>query len=300
MKKRTLLFLLLAAAAGYFLPRLFNGPAGFFILDSLIRIDTASVTAISILPFSDPQGEFFLKREGHTWIASQGARSVKARRQAVNEVFGLLLGMGAFQLESTEKRDWERYGVGPRQGHRLRIYENGALLEDFVVGRTETGQDSLPRTFVRLWDSEEVFSAQVDMGGIWPGFDRFRSMALLTLDPSKVKELLWEPAGMDTSFVFADSLLEYLEGVKNLSASAFADTFDPVSMSGAMLGRLIFSGSDWERPVEVRIYHDTLWEKPFIFYSTQNPDNYFSSDSAEIFPLLVRPVYSMFRDSTSQ
>jgi hypothetical protein len=300
MKKRTLLYLLLAAAVIYFFPRLFKGPVDYLFQGSLIRIDTAAVTAISILPATDPQGEFYLKREGHTWIASQGARSVKALRTAVNEMLGLFRRLDAFQLASPDKKDWNRYGVGPQQGFRVRIYEKGALLEDFVVGSVAMGPDSLPHTFVRLWDDEEVYSAPGDLSGIWPGFDHFRSMALLDLDPAKVKELQWEPAGMDTAFVFNDSLQAYLEGVKLLLASSFAEDFDPVSMSGSLLGRLIFSGSEWERPVEVRVYHDTLWEKPFIFYSTQNPDNYFSCDSAEIFPLLLAPVYSLPRDSTSQ
>ncbi len=301
MKKRTLLYLLLAAVVIYFFPRLFKGPADYLFHDSLIRIDSAAVTAVSILPAADPQGEFYLKREGNTWIASQGARSVKALRQAVNETLGLLLGcLDSYQLASPEKKDWDRYGVGPQQGFRVRIYEKGALLGDFIVGKVEMGPDSLPHSFVRLWEDEEVYSAPGDLSGIWPGFDHFRSMALLDLDPAKVKELQWEPAGMDTAFIFADSLQAYLEGVKSLLASTFADDFDPVSMSGSLLGRLIFSGSEWERPVEVRVYHDTLWEKPFIFYSTQNPDNYFSSDSSEIFPLLLAPVYSLPRDSISQ
>ncbi|MFZ2899894.1 MAG: hypothetical protein WA004_14805 [Saprospiraceae bacterium] len=301
MKKRTLLYLLLAAVVIYFFPRLFKGSADYLFHDSLIRIDSAAVTAVSILPAADPQGEFYLKREGNTWIASQGARSVKALRQAVNETLGLLLGcLDSYQLASPEKKDWDRYGVGPQQGFRVRIYEKGALLGDFIVGKVEMGPDSLPHSFVRLWEDEEVYSAPGDLSGIWPGFDHFRSMALLDLDPAKVKELQWEPAGMDTAFIFADSLQAYLEGVKSLLASTFADDFDPVSMSGSLLGRLIFSGSEWERPVEVRVYHDTLWEKPFIFYSTQNPDNYFSSDSSEIFPLLLAPVYSLPRDSISQ
>lgn len=300
MKKRTLLYLLLAAAVIYFFPRLFKGPAGFLFQGSLIQIDTAAVTAVSILPAADPQGEFYLKREGNTWIASQGSRSVKALHQVVNQLLGLLRSLDAFQLASPDKKDWDRCGVGLRQGFRVRIYEKGALMGDFIVGKVEMGPDSLPHTFIRLWDDEEVYSAPGDLSGIWPGFDHFRSMALLDLDPAKVKELQWEPAGMDTAFVFADSLQAYLDGVKSLRASSFADDFDPISMSGSLLGRLIFSGSEWERPVEVRVYHDTLWEKPFIFYSTQNPDNYFSSDSAEIFPLLLAPVYLLPRDSTSQ
>lgn len=304
MKKRTLFFLLLAAAAIFFLPKLFRGPADYLFQASLIRIDTAAVTAVSILPAAGPQGEFYLKREGNAWIASQGARSVKALRQAVNDLLGLLVSLKSYQLASPDKKDWDRYGVGPQHGLRVRVYENGALLEDFVVGRVDLGEDSLPHTFVRLWEDEEVFSVPGDLTGIWTGFDRFRSMVLLDLDPAKVREIQWEPDGTDTSFVFYDSLREYLEGVRLLSANSFADSFDPVSMSGSLLGRLIFSATEWDRPVEVRVYHDTLWEMPFIFYSTQNPGNYFFSDSAGIYERLLLPVYSLTpgppQDSISQ
>lgn len=305
MKKRTLLLLLLLAIAIFAAVRWVGVPSSSLFQTNLIWIDTATVTAVSILPANDPQGEFFLKREGKTWIASQGNRSVKALYSAVSDLLKQLSRLDSHQLVSAEKKKWEDYGVGQGQGIRVRIYENGALLEDFVVGRREIGlEDSLAYSFVRLWADDEVFSVPGDLSQIWTGFDKYRSMALLDLDPSKIREIQWEPAGADTFLIFTDSLWGFLSGVSKLQGRSFADAFDPVSMSGALQGRLIFSGSEWDSPVEVRFYYDSLWEKPFIFYSTQNPDNYFFSDSADIYARLVQPVYSLPspppKDSVSQ
>lgn len=300
MKKKAFLFLLVLTGLIYLLLRFYRSTADLIHHTGLIELDTASVTSLSILPPNDPEGEFFLKREGRSWIASQGNRSVRAVHEAVEALLSRLVRIESHQVISVEKEDWDKYGVGPRQGLRVRVFQNGSLLEDFLVGYQDAAF-----TYVRIWEDREVFAVRgMLQTGIWNGFAPFRSKVLLELDPQKVREVMWEPQDRDTVVVLEQTKGAYLDGLRRVSGESFADDFDPVSMVGLLRGRLIFAGTEWESPVEVSYYVDTLSPNPFIFHSTQNPDNYFASDSGGIFAHLIRPLYFPVegekRDSSSQ
>ena len=295
MRKRTFFFLLLILLMAYGGARYWARNRPSLFETQLIAIDTNSITAISIIPERSPQNEITLKREGKSWIASQGNRTVRASFQALNPLLAKLADIESQRIVTKYLPEWNNYGVGPEQGARVRVFRNGEILEDFLIGRFDTSADSIGYTFIRLWEDEEVFAVRGNLGPLLcPAFDAFRSRALLGIDPSKVQEIWWEPVERDSAAVFSHTpqIDSFLQNVRSLQGESFADAFDPVRSAQLLQGRITFFGTDWETPVEVAWYRDSLEEKSFIFSSTSNPDNYFSSDSAGIFGQLVIPFYS--------
>jgi hypothetical protein len=308
MKFKTFLLFLVLTASLYGLFHWLRPSADPFFASDLIALDTASVTLLSLIPEGRAEEELLLKREGRTWIASQGNRSVQAPASGVAAVLAPLTRLGSRQIAGRGAKDWEVYGVGPGQGIRVRVFQGAKQAEDFLVGLQEWDPDSLPFTYVRMWGDEAVFAAPGFLrDAFWPGFEAFRSKALLKLDAAKVRRLRWEPAHLDSALVFSWSdsgwihpsgtvtpdLDSFLLRIRALEGADFADVFDPVAQSGTLMGRIVFSGTDWERPVEVRYYRDTLGSQPFVFSTSSNPDNFFYSDSAGLFRALILPLYSL-------
>ena len=315
MKFKTFFFLLLLAASLYGLFRWLRPSADPFFASDLIALDTASVTVLSLIPEGRAEEELLLKREGRTWIASQGNRSVQAPASGVAAVLAPLTRLGSRQIAGRGAKDWEAFGVGPGKGIRVRVFQGSKLAEDFLVGLQEWDSDSLPFTYVRMWGDEAVFSASGFLrDAFWPGFEVFRSKVLLKLDAAKVRRLRWEPAGQDSALVYswsdsgwvypsgelAAGLDSFLLQIQSLEGAEFADAFDPLARSGTLLGRILFSGTDWERPVEVRYYRDTLGSKPFVFSSSSNPDNFFYSDSSGLYKAMILPLHSLSAGASSE
>lgn len=299
MRKRFLFYFLLILALGYGASRYFAGRRGPLFETNLIALDLASITAVSIAGEGLPQQELLLKREGKTWIASQGNRSVKANSQAVKPIIDQLSGIESHHIVTKDFSRWNQFGVGQGQGIRVRVFDNEELLEDFLIGNFTALADSTGYTYLRLWEDEEVYAIEGNLGTVFnPGFDAFRSKALLYLDPAKIRKIAWEPKTADTAIILVQTprLDSFLQEIRSLQGQKFADSFDPVKSAHLLEGRITFYATDWETPVEVSWFRDTLEEQPFIFFSTHNPDNYFISDSAGIFNSLVRPFYS-FADS---
>lgn len=306
------LFLLVLIYGGY---RFFNRPGTTVFETDLIAIDTAGVSMVSVAPVGMPEGETILKREGKTWIITQGNRSVKALHSSVDSLLAALVRIESHHVVGKGPEVWSASGLD--RGIRIRIFREAQVLEDFLVGGFEAAEDGDGYTFIRPWDDESVFAVRGKLGPkLWPGFEAFRSKKFLDLDPETVREVRWEPVEMDSAQVLQRSdtgwvLLpggggsgvavdSFLETVRNLEGKTFADAFDPVSQASSLAGRITFFATDWETPVEVAYYQDSLSAPSFVFYSTFNPDNYFNSDSTGLFRQLVQPFYSFFPSPQSE
>jgi len=296
MRKRIFLYLLLIIGLLYGASRFLAGKRGPLFETRLIALDPPAITAISITGGDSARQEILLKKEGKAWIASHGTRSVKASPQAVQPIIGYLKGIESHHIVTKDLSLWGRYGVGPGQGIRVRVFSNGELLEDFLVGAFAPLTDSTGYTYIRLWQDDEVFAVEGDLGPVFnPGFDAFRSRILLEIDPAKVRKVAWEPKTADSAIIIPQTprLDSFLRSIRTLKGDKFADSFDPVRSAHLLEGRVTFYATDWETPVEVAWYRDSLREEPFVFFSMHNPDNYFASDSAGTFGSLVRPLYSL-------
>ena len=320
MKIRTLFLLLFILALLYGGMRYFSQSRSLIFETQLIALDTAKVTMLSILPLGVSDKEVWAKRESKTWIASWGNRSVKTPFNTMDGLLASLVRIESHHIVGKGPEVWAACGLEAGEGIRIRAFQDESVLEDFIIGRYELMAEEEGYTYIRLSDDESVFAVSGDLRSkLWPGFEAFRSKNFLELDPLKVQEIRWEAMGADSVLIFhrqdtgwvfpayasgtgaqIDSLLHQIKG---LQGTTFADAFDPLSNARLLEGRITFYATDWDAPVEVSYYRDSTESRAFIFYSTSNPDNYFSSDSAELFLKLVWPFYSFSTlpqsDSTS-
>lgn len=291
MKKKTLFLLLALAALIYAIWHLAPEAPGPYFSAQLVEIDTGRATALFLSPQYAPEKEVLLKREGKTWIAVQGNRSVKASAEAVAAVLSVTASIKTHHVVGRGPQVWAQCGLDAGQGLRVRVLEGANTLDDFFIG-TQTAEDGVPMTYIRLAKDDEVFAVPGNLvEALNPGFDTFRSKVFLELDAVRLTGIRLElyEAGSQGEFYppVADS---YLADIRSLQGEVFADNFDPQRDASLLAGRITFFATEWDAPIEAEWYCDTLREKPFLFHSSLNPHNYFASDSAGLYGKLVAPL----------
>lgn len=121
----------------------------------LISIDTSRVTGVTIL---SPRGEVELIKTLQGWVAKSGDINKPTRENAVEAMLDHLNTIKPGRLTARKEEKWRDYAVDST-GTRVRVYDQGEVLTDIVLGRFGTeGQRSF-HTFVRLYDEENVYVA---------------------------------------------------------------------------------------------------------------------------------------------
>ncbi len=319
MNNKVLLIILVALLAIYGLSRLLSGNKETTFKAELIKVDTATVNSITI----DPRGEeasFTLRKESGRWIATRDALSVKASQNAVQSLLGNLALIKTKHIAAKSKDKWAEYQVADTSGTRIQVYDKGGnLLEDFIIGKFDFQQAPPPQqpmqfqqqqqpvitSFVRLSGENEIYAVDgmpvISMG---QGFESYRNKDIIRMKremeitsfeyrlEDTTIQFQKTPEGWATDGLQLDSMKveNYLNVLRNLPGSTFADDFDELSTGRYPQQQLTISGNNIEEPFLVTVYQDTTREKPFIIRSNYNPDAYFSSDSSGVYSKLFKPV----------
>ena len=129
-------FLLLAAV--FILSRLFLAPGrGSNLRKDLVKLDTAGVTDVRILPSSHPEAEVILHREGRRWKVSKEKQQSETDEGLVKSMLGMLVRVEAQRMVSRKKEKWEEFNAGEKGTH-IAVYENSKKKADFVVGSQDS------------------------------------------------------------------------------------------------------------------------------------------------------------------
>lgn len=325
MNNKTLLLILVVLVAVYGLSRLFSGKKEATFSAELIKVDTAAVSSITI----DPRGEeapFSLKKEGEQWIATREALSIKASQSAVQSLLGNLALIKTKHIAAKSKEKWAEYQVADTSGTRVQIFtDGGKLAEDFIIGKFDfqqappsqqpmqfQQQQPIITSFIRLSGENEIYAVEgmqiISMG---QGFESYRNKDLIRMKREmevtafeyRMEDTLIQfqktPEGWATNGQPLDSMKveNYLNVLRNLPGSDFADDFDELSASQLPQQQLSISGNNIEEPFLITVYRDTTREKPFVIRSNYNPDTYFASDSSGIYGKLFQSVGALVGDS---
>jgi hypothetical protein len=82
----------------------------------------------------------------------------------------------------------------------------------------------------------------------------------------------------------------YLNVLRNISGTEFADDFDELQSNNYQYKTLTVKGNNILEPFIVRCYRDSTREKVYILHSNQNSDAYFASDSAGVYQRLFKGI----------
>lgn len=318
MNNKILLFILVGLLAIYGLSRLFSGDKTTTFKAELIQVDTAAVSSITI----DPRGEeppFTLKKEEGQWIATRDALSIRAAENAVQSLLSNLSLIKTKHIAAKSADKWAEYQVADTSGTRIQVYDGGGnLMEDFIIGKFDfqqapgmqqqmpmQQQQPIITSFIRLSGENETYAVEgMQMISMGQGFDSYRNKDLLRMKREmeitsfeyQLEDTLLRfqktPEGWAANGLMLDSMKveNYLNVLRSLPGSEFADDFDELSAGQYPQSQLSISGNNIEEPFRVTAYRDSTRAKPFVIHSNYNPEAYFASDSAGLFQKLFKPV----------
>lgn len=199
----------------------------------LVSIDTASVTKIEVL---SPKGEVMITREGNDWMVALDNGKKRTKSGVVKSVLNSLNGIRPGRLAAKSESKWKDYQVDST-GTRVKVHEGNDLSTDIVLGRFGVEGQRSYYTFVRIFDDQNVYTANDFMKmNIYENADEYRDNVLLRLNKDSLTSI---------SFIFPEesftlnktkngwlldnqpadstSVASYLEGLNIASSKIFYD-----------------------------------------------------------------------------
>lgn len=307
MNNKILLIILVGLMVVYGLSRLFSGKQEGTFSTELIKVDTSAIASIVLNPRGEETQPFTIKRAENQWLATQNELTVKADRDAVQELLQALTLIKTQYIAAKGKEEQAGYEVEEGLGHRVQAYnKSGKLLEDFIVGRFEVDQQMRSITsFIRLTGQNEIYAVDgmqtMPLGRV---FEEYRTRELIKMKremevtafeyqlADSLIQFQKTPSGWHVGDLQLDSMKveDYLNFLRNVSGENFADDFDELRASQYPQQQLTIKGNNIPAPFEVVVYQDTTRELPFVMRSNYNPHTFFASDSAWVAQRLFLPV----------
>jgi hypothetical protein len=214
----------------------------------LLKLDTAKISEVRILPSKEHNEELRLTRTGYDWKVIKGNRQEPTGRSSVKALLSSLAGIKSERLASRKKEKWEEFNVGDNSTH-VTVYTDGKKTADFHVGKlgfTQNGGGNFggSYTYVRLSDENETHTVEGFLESTFNnGFNDWRNKTLLKLNKDEISKISFlYPT--DSGFVAekrdstwyiglektdVSKIESFLNTISSKYASEFADGFTPVS-----------------------------------------------------------------------
>lgn len=163
----------------------------------LIKLDTAAISEIRILPAKEHSEELKLNREGKSWKLSKGERKEPADFTTIKNVLSSVVSMQAQRMTSRKKEKWNDFNVGDNSTH-VSVYQAGDKVADFHVGKIgfvqgNEGGFGGAYTYVRLSDENEVYTVDGFLESTFNNtFNEWRDKTFLKLDKSAIKKISYQ------------------------------------------------------------------------------------------------------------
>ncbi len=316
MRTGVLISIFILTLSGYGLYRFFSQPQQPFHAH-LMSLNTQEVT--SLLIEKPGKAETSIFRESNGWIASNGQINLKASPTMIQALLQNLSQITIQEVVATERKFWKVYGVDAAQGVHVRVYQGTELLEDFIIGKSDTDPTTQsPISYLRLTKGEEVYAVP---GNLALDFNRdftaFRNRLVLQMNPNveiaalelhtldTILQWVHTAEGWKNHAAVLDSMKmeRYLQPLQYVASDAFADDFDEVQGSKYLYQILIITKKDNTEPFVITCYRDTTRKPTFIIQSSQNKETFFASDSLGIYHTIFGKVNdfnkNVKRDTTS-
>lgn len=244
----------------------------------LAQIDTASVNKIELIGFKkDPM---VFEQKGNSWQISQGAKVAQADKYGIDNILKSLSDLSVKKRVAVKKTQWEKYEVTDSLGTQMKVYEDGELSADLMIGRfsyKRMGQGFAMSTNARLMNEDEVYTVEGQLSmTVKRDFDGFRDKTLLKVPAAEIQSVKYTyPA--DSSFTLAKSgsqwmarnqptdsvaLDKYFKGLNNVRGASFVDEYNASGNPVFKAQIQTVSGS-----IEIEAYQDG---DNYIMRSSQN------------------------------
>lgn len=253
----------------------------------LVTLDTSKVSQIII----DSQGSVLeLNKEGTQWKVGLGeGKYANAQKSSVKNALNNLTSIKPSRLAAKDPAKWKEFQVDSA-GTRVQVFEGERPALDLVIGRFGVqGQRSF-YTYVRLFDENEVYTADNFMGisfGTEPS--DYRNKQVLSVTTDSIAEIRFQYPS-DSSFVLlkADSLwiingqltdsaatASYMSDIRYVNNSNFVDDVPPGSLVSPTMSIIIVENGNAEVTIKAFQHPVHKW----IINSSTNPESYFADDA---------------------
>lgn len=307
MNNKLLLIVFLVLLGIYGLSKVFSSKKDQSFKAELIAVDTTSVTQVIINTKGPESEEITLKKEEAGWIASNGQLNVKAPSGTISSLLGNLVLIKTKRVAANKAEKWSEYELEEGQATRVRVFDGDKLLEDFLVGRFSFNQQTRSGiSFIRLTGENEVYAVDgFQTLTFGQGFEAYRNKEIIKMTPEMtVTEFSYKQPDTTLNFFLANDIWTlngatpldsnkvagYLNVLRNISGSEFADDFDELQSSNYEYKTLTVKGNNILDPFIITCYRDTTRAKDYVIHSNRNTEAYFASDSSGVYQRLFKEI----------
>ncbi len=132
-------------------------------------LDSGDVSRLEILPEFDTNNQVILVKKQGNWKLKRGeefkALDPKRLKRALSHLYKEL---EADRLVSRDKKDWAKYKVDS-SGSLLRIYKDGKLSDELVLGKMNFKNKNQASNYVRNLDAKSVYAVEAYLDGSLKG-----------------------------------------------------------------------------------------------------------------------------------
>ncbi len=294
MNNKILLIIFVALLGVYLLSRSCGGQKDRSFDPQLVTIDTSSVSKIILNTSGDNYEDVTIQKLNGKWNISKGNISAPAMPATVSSLLAEISDIKAKRIATRNPEKWKDYEVNEGAGNRIRAFSGDKVLTDLKVGKfVPNPQTRQFTTYLKMADDDAVYAFDGYLSvGLGQNFNSFRNSKVLEFEPADITTI--ELAGQSFSKtngkwaslegVPLDStkVADYLNGLKSLKCSDFADNFDSNNSPVTNSQTLLLKGNNLIEPINITSFVTDDPTSPFVIHSSLNKDAYFKSDSAGI------------------
>lgn len=260
--------------------------------NEFVKIDSASVSQISIFPKVEQFKEIKLVKNGSAWELQNDKIKTAADSNAVHNLISSFADMKSLSLAGQDKLSWGELQVDDTSGTKIKITA-GDKTYTMVVGKFGFNPNSRSGiTYIRHADEEAVYAVDGFLSfTVNQGFSTWRNKTFIQGNKDSWTSLTFTYPG-DSSFVLskeatgwmvngqpADSAkaAQYLSTLSNMPGGGFVDSYTP---SSTPIYSLTINGMN-QSPISVVAYPADSVQK-LILHSSLNKDAYLSEGQSNL------------------
>lgn len=252
--------------------------------DELVAIDAEGVTQLIISKGNDRLK--ILKESGSWQIELKDGKKVPAIETSVTNSLQSLSSIKPGRVAAKKEEKWKEYSVDST-GTRVEVYEGSDKTLDIVLGRLGVKGQRQFYSFVRLFEDNEVYTADNFMSASFStDAGNYRNRKLISIKKDSVQQINFIYPGdssfnlvkseqgvwaVDDQVADSASVVKFLNGLQTLNGRTFVDDFSPSQNDF----ELVIYEKSLSTPTSIKGY---LRGENLILNSSQNEISFFQAD----------------------
>ena len=304
---RTLLIVAVVLGLIWFLADRFSaGSQQRTFRSELLRLDTATVTRISILPRNTGHKEILLERKGaQEWVVRFDGVEHRGSHQTIQHLLSELQKVDADRMIGRLDAVKDRYELSDSLSTRV-VFTDGGGDHAIVFGK-RVQADNGPFTYVSIPGEEKVYAVAGNIGASTdtkPEYWRPRELVvgnpvnwqrvtfIYPADSGYVLERNGAEWLVDSMPADSSKVNNYLKSIALSKAQSFVDSVDVSTLQAAYMMKV--EDSTRPDPIVVQAYG---WGYGFVVTTTLNPGSVMFFDPQREMPRMFRPRHKWFQEA---